>query len=1288
MGLASLSCLRVGVAGGSVAGNTNLYGSDGGEPGGRAAGGKVGAMRSDRSGIVGRGGVCKGSRARLLFVGAVALAAMLVAMAAAAAACEGGGGPPSAPPTSEQNGAGTNPGAPGLSKSECGKAVDCATGNEAEQQVDVSLGGRGPGLRVVRSYNGLVAAEASESGPWGFGWSGPYSAHLVVSGEKATVYQDNGSAVAFFQSGAEYTQGGWDQARLAKEGSNYIYTLPDQSKLEFNSEGRLTKETERNGNSNTMTYNASHQLETVTDGDSRTLKFKYNAEGLVESVTDPLGHVVKYAYLSKQLASVTIEGKVRWEFTYETPHLLTTIKDGRGHSIANKYDASHRAIEQTMAGHVRKWKYNAVPSTETTINEPNGSETVETFNAAGEPTKIVRAKGVLGVETTTEYEYNAETYTRKKLIDPNKHITEYTYDTADNKITEKDPNLDERKWEYDTKHNVLKETTPEGETTTIKRNASGEPETVERPVGTETQKTEYKYGEHGELTEVKDPLLHVTKYAYDAAGDRESETDPESDVRKWKYNSDSQVVEEISPRGFITKIERDEQGRPKKIVDPLTHTTEYKYDGNGNVESETDGNLHTTKYEYNEENLRTKVTEPNGIVVETGYDSEGQMTSHKDGNLHTWEYKRNQLEQVTEEVNPLLKTTKKKYEKAGNLETLEDPEKHTTTYTYDESDRLKTIKYSTGKPSEATFAYNKDSKVVKMTDETGTTENTWDKLDRLTAYKDGAGKTVKYEYNLNDQPTKIEYPNAKTITRAYDKAGRLESVTDWNSKITSFKYNADSQPTATVFPAGTENEDTYAYNEADQMTEVAMKGPLGATLGKLVYERDADGQVKKTTTSVLPGPATSEDKYDENNRLVEDNAQAYEYDKANNPTKIEGKGTYTYNEADQLKEGPETSKYTYNEDGQRTETAPKTGPATKYTYDQAGNLSTVKRLHEGETSEINDSYTYDGTNLRQSQTINGTKTSLTWDTAEPLPLILTDETNSYIYGPGNLPIEQVSSGGTTLYLHHDQQGSTRLLTNAEGKTETAYTYNPYGSLNITTGTASTPLRYGGQYTSTDSGLIYLRARSYDPVTGAFLSIDPILQVTGEPYTYTLDDPLNANDVTGWQSLRSTQLPNVGPWYQWLFVPWGPPLYFSGSASFSSSHGHTSYSSSLSTPWGTSSSYGFSFPGGSYSQASFRSILSWYSYAFRLPYVSGFSSSWSSRSFSSQSSQFTSPWGWWGSYGYSFRGGSYLQLSFGPVLPGMGSRARPPILGVGASANEEWLVPGEVLIEAENKGCGS
>lgn len=1052
-----------------------------------------------------------------------ALLAVLIAFgisALVAIACEGGGGPPLAPPSSETE-CECNPADPNLVNPISGDPVDDSSGDLTETQKDLSVGGRGPGLHIVRAYDSLAASRATASGPWGFGWTGPYDASLEVNSKEstATVHQEGGSSTVFYLSGTEYTQGGWTEARLVKSGENYVYTLPEQTKLEFNASGQLVKETDRFGNSNTLTYKEG-KLEKVEDADKRTLTFKYNAEGLVESVKDPMGHTVSYTYKEKQLATVTIEGKERWKFEYESPHLLTKITDGRVHATTIKYEAStHKVTEEEYGGHKRKWEYK---TNETKITEPNLSETLETFNSAGEPTKVIRAKGK-AEETTTEYEYELTTFARIKMKDGNGHEWKYGYESEGNKTSATDPNKDERKWTYDKKHDVETETTPEGETTTYKLNANGLPEAIERPVGSETQKTEYKYDAKGDLEEKTDPLGHKTKYAYDAAGDKEKETDPEGDERKWKYNEDSQVVEETSPRGFTTKTERNEYGLPTKITDPLGHATEYKYDGDQNIESETDGNKHTTKYEYNEENLRKKTTEANGDVTETGYDAEGQMTSHTDGNKHVWEYKRNALEQVTEEKNPLGKIWKRTYDKAGNLKTLEDPEKHTTEYTYDESNRRTKVKYSTGKPSEVTYEYNKDGEVKKMTDETGTTENTWDKLDLLEKYKSGAGKTVEYLYDKAELPTKITYPNKEAVKREYDKDNRLEKVTDWKSNVTSFKYNKDSQLEKTIFP-GTENEDVYGYNEADQMLEIHYKH--GATsLGSLVYLRDGDGQVKKTTTTVLPGPASSESALDENNRLVEADKLVYKYDKANNPEEIEGTAGYTYNEADQILEGG-GSTYTYNEDGQRAKAKPTTGPTTTYTYDQAGNLTGVERPEEGVVTKIADSYTYDGSNLRQTQTISGTKTNLTWDTAESLPLALEDEANSYIYGPEGLPVEQIPTTGEPLFIHHDQQGSTRLLSNKAGTTETAYSYTPYGKVEATTGTPSTPLRYEAQYTSTDTGLIYLRARTYDPATAQFLTVDPLLQGTGSPYAYSSDDPENFGDPSGKCQVRGGDVANA------------------------------------------------------------------------------------------------------------------------------------------------------------------
>ena len=110
-------------------------------------------------------------------------------------------------------------------------------------------------------------------------------------------------------------------------------------------------------------------------------------------------------------------------------------------------------------------------------------------------------------------------------------------------------------------------------------------------------------------------------------------------------------------------------------------------------------------------------------------------------------------------------------------------------------------------------------------------------------------------------------------------------------------------------------------------------------------------------------------------------------------------------------------------------------------------------------------------------------------------------------------VEQISSGGTTTYLHHDQQGSTRLLTGSAGTVTGKCTYTPYGTPTCE-GTTNTPLGYDGQYTSSDTGLIYLRARTYDPATGQFLSVDPDVAETQEPYGYAGDNPVNGGDPTG------------------------------------------------------------------------------------------------------------------------------------------------------------------------------
>jgi RHS repeat-associated protein len=119
-----------------------------------------------------------------------------------------------------------------------------------------------------------------------------------------------------------------------------------------------------------------------------------------------------------------------------------------------------------------------------------------------------------------------------------------------------------------------------------------------------------------------------------------------------------------------------------------------------------------------------------------------------------------------------------------------------------------------------------------------------------------------------------------------------------------------------------------------------------------------------------------------------------------------------------------------------------------------------------------------------------------------------------MYGPSSFTIEQINNTTSIItYLHHDQAGSTRLLTGSTGAVAGKCSYAAYGTPTCE-GTATTTLGFDGEYTSSDTGLIYMRARTYDPATAQFLSADPLEVITGEPYIYAGDNPLAYSDPSG------------------------------------------------------------------------------------------------------------------------------------------------------------------------------
>lgn len=126
-----------------------------------------------------------------------------------------------------------------------------------------------------------------------------------------------------------------------------------------------------------------------------------------------------------------------------------------------------------------------------------------------------------------------------------------------------------------------------------------------------------------------------------------------------------------------------------------------------------------------------------------------------------------------------------------------------------------------------------------------------------------------------------------------------------------------------------------------------------------------------------------------------------------------------------------------------------------------------------------------------------------------------DSNNAYIYIGGATPAEQVSlSVGAITYLVQDSLGSVRGAVNSAGTLTGTTSYDAWGNPQIAGGLLSvTPFGFAGGYTDL-TGLIYLVSRYYDPATGQFLSIDPDVSATRQPYQYADGDPVSLADPTG------------------------------------------------------------------------------------------------------------------------------------------------------------------------------
>jgi RHS repeat-associated protein len=105
------------------------------------------------------------------------------------------------------------------------------------------------------------------------------------------------------------------------------------------------------------------------------------------------------------------------------------------------------------------------------------------------------------------------------------------------------------------------------------------------------------------------------------------------------------------------------------------------------------------------------------------------------------------------------------------------------------------------------------------------------------------------------------------------------------------------------------------------------------------------------------------------------------------------------------------------------------------------------------------------------------------------------------------------------YFLTDALGSVRQMVDETGELTLAQAYQPYGETLHSSGSGASPYGFAGEYTDSQTGLQYLRARDYAPGVGRFLTKDmwagdDIQPMSYNPWLYVYANPINLTDPSG------------------------------------------------------------------------------------------------------------------------------------------------------------------------------
>ncbi|RFB34844.1 wall-associated protein [Brevibacillus sp. VP] len=602
------------------------------------------------------------------------------------------------------------------------------------------------------------------------------------------------------------------------------------------------------------------------------------------------------------------------------------------------------------------------------------------------------------------------------------------------------------------------------------------------PYGKKDRGTTYSYHSDGSLKAVIDALKRTTNMQYANQAQDGSLITP--------------VEKTIAPNGLETTQLYDRYGQ---MITNMVHTadgtlsteTQMQYDRFGNPThkqiTNEQGEKRSWDYKYDLRGEPIYVKDPEKNVYKFQYDANGNLMSTFENDKETARYVYNGLSWKLREIDPATEKIKENYEydRSGNLASFTDQKGNTRKYTYTPFYELDTMQVLSGK------------KVVE------TEKNTYDQTTRQLLTQQNNDSKVFYTYDGFLRPTSMT-----TFGRTYEQ--RYE--------------DEDDTPDSIVYPDGTAT--AYTYDGLGRILSVKHPG-----MGKITYEYDTSTtgdtvhvqypngtKIEKGFNSF--GQTTEVQHILSNNKVWEEQNQYNGFGNIVETTVNQSSSTFGYDKLDRIRKEKTPTReqtYTYDERGNRQSIVTAKSPTiadSSYTYDVLNRLKTYTKNGKEST------YTYYPGELRASKEIDGKTTHYVYLNGNVIEEL--DEKNNLqacnIWGNELLYRDDVK-GEKQGYYYTNAHGDIVEIKDKAGQTLNKYEYDLWGNVESKQEKMSNPFLYAGEMYDEESGLIYLRARYYDPNDGRFITEDTYKGQVDNPlslnrYTYVHNNPVSNVDPTG------------------------------------------------------------------------------------------------------------------------------------------------------------------------------